>query len=231
MNEVERENFEEKVKNDPKLSSELSLFKDMHNYADGHTQVEASAKKIREVGNEYNPLLKTNKITNSKKNIWKYYLPLAAAAVLLLGIFIRPIFTSSSLDQINYEVSPLSFQVRGAESNEILYLSAEAFNQSDYPLAISHLNELIQANKEVDKARLYKSIALLRTGKHKEARTELELLEPIALFSNASYYYQGLSYLDTEDLSQAKRFFDLVEENSSYFDRAQKRLSQLSKTK
>ena len=231
MNKVERADFEERVKKDPTLSSELSLIKDMNDYAHQQTQIDSSSLMIKEVGDEFKPTLKSNNNASRNKTVWKYLLPLAAAAVLLLGLFIRPTFTSNSLDQINYEASPLSFQVRGTESNELLLLSADAFNRSDYPLAISQLSELITLGQEVDKARLYKGIALLRNGNHAAARAELKILEQIELFKNASYYYQGLSYMDTGNSSQAEHLLKLIDTNSSYFDRAQKRLDQLPKTK
>lgn len=230
MDQQESIQFETQLKSDPTLASEFALLKDMRQYVSQKDQTESASKLIKELGQEFNPALKTKTISIKKKSNWRYYLPLAAAAVLVLGLFIRPLFNSSSLHHIDYEASPLSFQERSQESNELLQLSAEAFNNENYKLAIGHLDALILSNVEVNKARLYKSIALLNTGQHDEARAELKQLENVDMFDNASYYYRGLSHLDTGDASEANRYFNLISANSSYYKRAEERIKQLSET-
>jgi tetratricopeptide (TPR) repeat protein len=220
--------FEAQLENDPNLTKELLLLKEMRRHTSQNIQTGAASAMIKDVGRSFAPSSYSNTVSINKKSNWRYYIPLAAAAVLILGLFIRPLFNSSPIDNINYEASPLSFQVRGVDSNELYHLSAEAFNNKDYPVAINHLTKLIESNQEVDKARLYKSIALLKTEKHSEARKELQQLEAVDLFDNASFYYQGLSHLDTGNSKEAMRLFNLVKENSSYYKRAKKRINQIS---
>lgn len=228
MDNQERSQFEAQINSDLELSKQLSLHKDMRKFADQQIQNQTALAAIEEVGKTFIPSLQTKTVSIKKKSNWRYFVPVAAAALIILGLFIRPLFNSNPLELITYDASPLSFQERGQASNELLSLSADAFNNGKYDLAVTHLNGLIESNQDVDKARLYKSIALLNTGNHVEARAELKLLETVDMFDNASYFYQGLSHLDTGDASLAKRLFNLVKENSSYYNRAQQRLKQLS---
>jgi len=224
--------FEKQMKNDPKFAQEVSLYREIREFASQKADHTNAVAAIKEVGDSFNPKQVENKPIS--RNQWRFLLPIAAAALVLIGVFSKSLFDSSqsSPDQIAYEISPLSFQERSQTSpSPLLHSSAVAFNANQYSIAIEQLDELITSGNEKEKARLYKSIALLRTNQHDIARMELKRLASIPMYDNASFYYRGLSYLETKEIDAAVSMFAQVKETSSYFERSQERIKQLKQIK
>jgi len=225
----EEKAFQEKIKTDSVLAKKLSEIKELHSYAINLEKTSSSSAMIKDVGNSFNPSKVRSSNPKSKNNIIRILLPIAVAAMLILGLFIRPLFETKLPDQtlISYEISPLSFQTRSQGSAELLAKASSAFNAQQYSDAVVYLNEIVNADSKNLKAQLYKGVALLRMNENKKAHIVLQELENYPDFASASYFYRGLSYLKTEDTVLAKEMFENISATSSFYTRAQERLTQL----
>jgi len=221
--------FEQKLKTDLLLASKVNEIKELRFYAEIKDKSSPSSIAIKEVGAGFDPSKVTTSKPKTKSNIITLLLPVAAAAVLLFGFFIQPLFESQTPTTgiVNYEISPLSFQTRGDDNTDLLSNASTAFNTEMYYDAVLYLDEIIIADQDNQKARLYKAVSLLRLGKHQQAQQVLQLLEHQPQYESASYYYRGLSFLQTSNPELAKRMLEKINEESSYYKRAQEKIKQL----
>ena len=107
-----------------------------------------------------------------------------------------------------------------------LLKAQEAYNQGNYSLAASVFlgyEAVLEAP-----SRLAYATALIETDKVEDAIVQLKKLEPVPLYNEASYWYQGLIALKKGDIEGMKTQFDLIKEGSRY---KPKTLEVLSKVK
>ncbi len=101
----------------------------------------------------------------------------------------------------------------------------QAYNQGNYGLAAPVFLSY-EATLEPP-SRLAYCISLIKTNQETAAIAQLKKLEPIPLYNNAGYWYQGLISLKNGDIENMKSKFSKIEEGSWYKPKALEIISKI----
>jgi hypothetical protein len=129
-------------------------------------------------------------------------------------------------DIVNEYLIPNQINILTSAEPETLQKGLEEYNQGNYKLASEILTDYEPILQPL--SRLAYAISLLKTDQEKKATAQFKKLEPIPLFNDASYWYQGLMLLSKGDVGNMKAQFDKIKEGSRY---KPKTLEIISKTK
>lgn len=167
-----------------------------------------------------------------KQSMLYYLIPAAVAAMLILGLFIRPLFdaTSSSGNDLyaNYfNPDAISLQTRSTNAASILK-AEQAFNAKNYELAYQQFENLSdEANGGDPQLQFYQGISALGAGNLDEGKQILEPLLTHSVFGAGSRYYLALLMIKQDDIANAKQSLGQIPSISSYYKTAQELLQKL----
>lgn len=229
LSNEEKAAFEKKIANDSSLAKEVNALRQMKSYASdraNETKAILASQKIHESYKTVQPAKPKN------NSIIKYLIPLAVAAMVVLGIFIRQDnsdvqLTNSELYATYFTPSDLNI-VNRSESNQSLEEKAEAsFNSGDFITAEKYISELIETQDQNQQLKLYKAISLLHIDKLTEAETLLDLLKQNPNYKSESNYHLALLKIKQLDYAASENYLLQIDEQSFRYKQAQKMISEL----
>lgn len=229
LSKEEKNAFEKKLASDGALAKEVEALRQMKSYASekaNETKAILASKKVHES-------YRSKKIVESKNNsIIKYLLPLAVAAMVVLGIFFRQ--TTNDVKPSNAELyatyfTPNDLQiVNRSEDDQSLQEKAEAsFNSGDYLNADVYISELMQNDEQNQNLKLHKAICLIQTDRLNDADVLLKTLLPNPLYKNEALYYFAWSKIQQQDLPKAESYLKQIGDQSYRHKQAQELLNRL----
>ncbi len=221
----EFERFEQELKENGMLSSELQWMQQVHAVI---TEESAQDLKIHLKNMEATQTFEPTRKRSALK-IMRILLPLAAAVALLIMVLPNLAKDEENLFQTFFEPYPnvMTEVVRSSSAEQDnLSRSMIGYLQGDYKKAILDLEKLIQSSPN-DSLLFYKSIAHLGNDEPKKA---LDILErnQFSGFEDARQWYQIMALLSLEQYPPAKLLLNqYLEDQRSYNRTAALKLADL----
>ena len=233
MVEKERDLFEQRMREHAELAQQVHLHRDML------------------LGMEYyfmQQLKEQLALSDQKKKSfnWPLFLKVAAAVLLVVGLAgvayyygQRPanpeqLFLAyfepypNTLTQTNRsEASP-------DDASDEVAAAVRDYEQGNFSQAVAALNEALSSADITDDRRtalvFYRGVANLQLGNGRQARSDLaKVIQSDTLLTEPATWYTGLSYLQDNNVAEAKRIFEqLRAAQGEYAERAAKLLDDLS---
>lgn len=227
----ERTSFEVELDTNENLKLRLKILKSQKSYLKNQEAITRSRSAISDVSQEFRKQFQAPEVKKTSKII--YLIPSAIAAMLIVGLFIRPLITatdtsSSALFADYFHPTQLSLLTKNDSNNELLQNAQITFNQENYTEAIGHLTELIDREPANEQFRFNLAVAELGAGQSNQAITKLEQFYEHPLYGSAALWYAALSYLKLENIVNAKTSLNAIPTDSSYFEAAQQLLKKLN---
>lgn len=213
LSKVEKEAFENKMKEDKDLSSEVDLFRDMM----GGLRL----RNNKNLKNRLNEIHEQEVGTSSKVRPIRWKQWLAAAAILLLLVtayfVLRP--GSPSPDLIyasHFEPYEPDWTSRGDAPALSLQQVKQLYENKQYENLLLLLDEsTLQKGPDNVKITMLKGIAQLETNQYQAARQSFENVTKNAILRPTAQWYIALSYLKENKVSRAKELLAPFAKNAN----------------
>lgn len=148
---------------------------------------------------------------------WVYTIALAASLIWGAYILLKPADVQSIYAQHSTWSDIPTFVVKGDDENEKKIHLQEAFNEAEYKNAITLANELLVDHYQPDVA-IYLGISSLELKKYDDARSTFQdLIDSKTLDAHKGYWYMVLTYLAQNDLTNTKKYLDVITANPQYY--------------
>ncbi len=232
LNEVEKQQLIEKLKNNPGLSEKLDLIKDFDALT-GDKQLSGFEDTLKEVEVDF---MKRKQATSRLQ--LKFWMQVAAAVLILISaatyFLVIKEKTSPSADSLYasyYQKLPADYATRSNENGNDLFINAiKLYNENRYDEAISIFNKIIQADPSNNAARLFLGICYTETNNFQKASGLFNdiLIKHDPIFEEHAAWYLSLCYIKTKKPDLAKPLLNnLVETRSFYVGKASELLRKL----
>jgi len=225
-NEKIRE-FDARLSEDDKLKNDFEAYKETNNFLNN----EFLNRKNKE--DFVSTILAEDKrfFEKEKGGILKFpknrslVMGIAASVLLLVGFFFSRNQNPTYKDFVIYETISLTMR---STNNELLSKAEEAFNSKEFRESIVYFNLLLVNNPSNNELLLYKAVALLETGKYKEADIIFEeLYNGYSVFKNRALWWASLSKLKQHNIESCIKLLKMVPEGADDFKLANKLLKKL----
>lgn len=230
LSEEDKSSFEAQLKLDTSLAKEVAALRQMKSYAStraDETKAILAAKKVHQS-------FKTKETVKSKTNpVIKYLIPLAVAAMVVLGIFISQETSDVGLSNPELYASyftptDLPLVNRSAEDQSLEEKAEFSFKIKDYLAAEAYISEIIQLKGESETLKLYKAICLMQINRQDEADVLLKSLITNPQFQTEAHYFLALLEIRELDNEAATTYLQKIDAQSSRYKEAQELLKQIS---
>lgn len=181
--------------------------------------------KALSAGEEMRALMEAEETEEkSARTRWKYWIPMAVAAALILSFFVfgpNKKSTGAELFDKYFEVFPNLISAR--DNTTDISEALRAYSKADYSTAI----ELLEAiPTQSDTVIFYQSISHLAENKPEQALEELRSIQSESTFHQPALWYQGLAHLLMNQKDSVGYYLDKVDEDSNYGKDARKILAE-----
>lgn len=224
LNEYEKQQLIEKLKNDPSLREKLNIIKDIDLLlGDRHLEsLEESLKEIEAQHKGEHALIPS--ISAPKKLLW-----LKAAALIIILVSAASYFvfhfsnTPKNPDDLfaaYYEKMPADFTTRSQDTQQDDFNSAiKLYNENDYSQAIVGLNKVIQKDQSNNAAQLFLGICYIETKQFEGAAAQFEkvIKKHDPLFEEHAEWYLALSYIKTNKPGLAKPLLSKLVNSKAFY--------------
>ncbi len=234
LNEAEKQQLVDKLRNNPELNGKFELIKDFDALT-GDKQISNFETTIKEVEAEF----LAKKQATSKLNL-KLWMQIAATVILLISaatyflvIKERSSFSPDSLYAAYYQKLPADFATRSGEKSDDLFINAiKLYNDNKYQEAIVEFTKILNSDPSNNAARLFLGICYSETDNFKKASEHFNIIlnhhDPI--FEEHAAWYLSLCYIKTNNPDLARPLLNnLVETRSFYIGKASELLGKLKK--
>lgn len=227
----ERSTLEKELESSEELKHRLKVLKSQKSFLKNQEAITKSKSAISDISQEFRQQLQAPEVKKTSKMI--YLIPSAIAALLIVGLFIRPLITATdtsatALFAEYFQPTQLSLLTKNDSNNELLQNAQLTFNQENYTEAIDHLTELIDREPANDQYRFNLAVAELGAGQSNQAISKLEQFYKHPLYGSAALWYSALSHLKLENMVNAKTSLNAISNDSSYYETAQQLLKKLN---
>jgi tetratricopeptide (TPR) repeat protein len=233
LNEVQKHQFTEKLKNDPSLGKKKELIEDVDKLI-GDKQLLSFEECLKEVEALYKI---ENKKVQSSRIIRLKWMKAAAVVIFIVGVSTLFFLNHNSMrsgDELfaeYYAKMPADFATRSALPENDAFLSAiQMYNANMYSEAIIEFNKILQKDPTNNAARLFLGICYAETKQFKVAASQfkniIENKDPI--FEEHASWYLSLCYIKTQNTEAARKSLSgLVNSQSFYKGKASQLLKEL----
>lgn len=228
LNADERLKVEELLSKDEAIQLRLKLLKSQKAFLKNEDAKQKAKSAIESVSEEF----KQNDLSTSVKgrSNLRYLIPIAIAATLLLGLFIRPLITStdtSSLFSEYYQPAQLSLLTKGDTNAELKQKAQLAFNQQNYHEAVSYLTDLVNDDPSNEQLVFNLAIAELGANQFAAANSRLQSLRVHPVYGPGAHWYSALATIKMGNKENAITLLNNIPSQSSYYTSAQDLLQKL----
>lgn len=228
MDAAEQQSFEAELANNPQLSKDLAVQRDMVHFLQNQHQKNALQTQLKSLGEDYFIQHRTpGKIIGlPQKRFLGIASALAAAAVILLLLW--QFWSAPSLYDEFAQHPQLALAEKSAGAPN--WAATEtAFQSGDYATAETQLTQYTTQYPNDRQARLYLGICKMELNKTQEARLIFQDFgDADAALKDFADWYLALNYLKAGDEASCRTALNAIAPASSYFDRAQLLLKRLS---
>lgn len=239
----EKTDFETLLADNPSTKEQYEVYVMQHSFLQTHQQKAMTKQSMDSVLEQFK-LEHQDKVHDLSSNVgipsteqkrqskMVYFIPAAVAAMLVLGLFIRPLFdnATTSTDNLyaNY-FNPESISLQTRSTNDSSASEAEkAFNDTNYDLAYQKFEKLVAITENTDpQLQFYQGVSALGANKLTEAKQTLEPLLSHSVFGAGANYYLALLNIKQDDITKAKNLLDQIPSSSSYYKTSQELLKKL----
>ncbi|MGI9543013.1 MAG: tetratricopeptide repeat protein [Cyclobacteriaceae bacterium] len=232
LSEAEKENTELRLQKDETFAHRLELTKNMKGAL--LPDVEGFKGDLKEVFEEYDS---EKTLEGTSNPFFKGPYLIAASVVLLLGVSViyLLLFQSQSPQQLyaaNFSVPAENISVRNdSEVNDDLQKALKAYNEANYSEALSYFDKVGSSEPQSEAVIFYSGICYMMLDQPDEAIINLErvLENESSSYATTAQWYLGLSLLQKEDATGAKKIFEelVLKNGSNYAKKAEIILKQL----
>jgi tetratricopeptide (TPR) repeat protein len=225
--------FEEDLKNDPSLKSELELYMEVDE-ALAETEIMNLRSQLKELHEEVVP--KIEKAVARKPRIRIVHMAVAATLLIL--------FTYGSFDLIKYGTgdqrvlnkyySPLEMTMVNRSSNSdiniLMHSALMLYDKAKYKEAVTAFQQVLEKDPSQMASRLYCGISFFEIKEYQKASNNLiQIIEhKDNLYVEQAEWYLGFCYLMRDEKEKAIRQFEkIVKENGYYSEKAKQILKRL----
>lgn len=218
---------ETRAANDPVFGAEFALRAEMEDFPRKEAQRDLLIDTLKSVGAEYfkQQLAETPQIKVVRNNI-RRWIALAASVTLIAAA----IWFFTRTDEPTYQHyalhAPLSLTVMG-KTEQVKSEAEAAFGKKDYANALAALEQVLIAEPDNIKAKLYRGICLLELGRTTEARS---VFDPLTTGNSAlredAVWYIALSYLKENNLNDCKATLAKIAPGEAHYEAAQEILGE-----
>lgn len=214
----DKEAFEASLSVDKSLQEEVNLYKEMHQFVQKETDIDASVKNLSEVHNEFTQGSSPDKIHS---NWTKFFI------LLTILLFTSLIFYFSTKDKepekpeiiyaALFDPQPISLASRGAEDNLAIIEIAQFYNHKKYKEAITNIQKLDVSIDDLPRLQYINGVSQLAENSLEDSRSILTALKnDYSIYTDDANWYIGLSYLKEENSRAAVEYFKMLP--SSYLN-------------
>ncbi len=224
--------FEEKLKTDPDLASEVQLFRQAKESLTDHFQHEGEEIALKETLAEVSmPYFKEEKKPVKALSLTRRYWWIAAgaaAAILVLLVF-QP-WQGSLYDQ--YGQFPMAaFTEQGATEGAELSEAQQAFNQGDYSIALEIFNAYLEqeSNKDDIEIQFYSGLCHLALESYTQAETSFQAIHAgSSAYKNEGTWFLAITSLKQKEWERTRELLLQIPEESSRRSEAQRLLRKIA---
>lgn len=231
LSEQDKSSFEAKLKLDDDLAKEVAAMRQMKSYASTRAEETKAILASKKIHQAY----KSQEHSKSKNNsILKYLIPLAVAAMVVLGIFIQQESSSGQLSNselyaIYFTPTDLPLVNRSAEDQSLEEKAEFRFKIKDYRATEEIITEIIQLKGESGRLKLYKAICLMQIGRQTEAEDLLKSLTTNPQYETEAHYFLALLNIRELDNEVAATYLQKIDAQSNRYKEAKELIEQLSR--
>ena len=228
MSTLERADFESRLLKNKTLRAELKLHQEVE-----ETLQDEKLTTLHGVLQQADAQFRKKSIeTKQAKTVSlfsKKILSVAAAIAILIGIAVwlwRPAVSPSEVFASNYEPYIMVLNQRSNTPDaEAIKNAVRYYELGDYTTAATAFSELFDSsNKENITYRFYTAISLLSSGQADKSILIFEelIVSENIIFREQSRWYAAMTYLQKNDLENARKMLEEIEEGAYKFQEAQK---------
>lgn len=222
LNTDERAKVEELLSKDEDVKLRLKLLKSQKTFLKNQDAITNAKSAIQGVSEEFRQSELNTEVKGKGK--MRYLIPLAIAATLLLGLFIRPLITStdtSSLFNEYYQPAQLSLLTKSDANTELKQKAQLAFNQENYQEAVGYLNALLKEDSTNEQLLFNLSIAELGANSYETSILRLQSLLTHPVYGPGAHWYSALANIKLDNMENAISLLNEIPSQSSYYSSAQ----------
>ena len=227
LNEAERAAFEKQLTEDQALAQAFAQRKQMEDFLavrPGREQLKAQAADLGAEFFASSPKQSARRVS-IRRNL--YWISGAAAAAILLLLFLPRWLNSPPTYAQFAEHRPLSLQERGNDGQNLGPIET-AFNQGDYATAQELLGQYLQQQPTDLQAQLYASITALELGQAEKAISQLRpISEGTSAYRSSAQWYLALAYLQQANYAQCRNSLQQIPAQNYWYNKAQRLLKKL----
>lgn len=236
LSDEERTSFLERIKSDSEFKEQYLLEKQLFESLNEEDWSFVNTIDSKEL-DEFEDVFKSEEIQNLKKVIQNastkstvsrvrvIRLISSFAAAVVIGLFVlKPLLSPSVIDTngLYATYSDLnnlpSFAERGSDdTSEKLVTAEKLFKQKEYSKAVSAFEEILNNDKSVSGAFIYKALAESELGNFDKAIEILNELQSSDLIdAEKAYWYKSLVYLKANKPKKTKKELETIVEKSLF---------------
>ncbi|TYB78463.1 tetratricopeptide repeat protein [Bizionia myxarmorum] len=220
--------FETRLGTDPDYLEAFQTYQNVSQFVENHfnnaEKSEAFKSQLEKVSSNYFQDASSTKTKKKRINPWFY--SIAAAAILVIGLFIEQQFSNPVYnDFANY--GTISLTVRGSQ-DETLQKAETAFNNHNYKDAETYFSELLITDANNMEYQLYKAVSLVELNKYEKADALFnDIMKTPSVYKNKATWYLALSKLKQKDEAACVDILKTIPEDAEDYPKSQKLLNKL----
>jgi tetratricopeptide (TPR) repeat protein len=224
MDEDLRASFEEELKQNPGLVTEVNLYTDI-NEAIAEKDIMSLRNELANIRAAKGAVKETKRVvfdfTKNSKKVWMS--AVASIAVILVFTALLGKHGVSDADMYNsfysrYESGGV-YRSGGTEADESLTDALQKYNEKDYVGAIELFEQLVVNGEDNASSNFYAGVSYQELGNYPKAIGAFEkvLAEEDNLFIEQAEWYVGLCYLKTKQKAKAIEKFEKIRNSQSFY--------------
>ena len=204
MDKDEKEIFEKSLSGDNTLAKRVRVQKETHDMVELYTR-DTIKHRIKSIHDKAKKQPKTGFTQFSAISIAASITAvLLVATAILYGLAIN--YDTQKLADNAFEPYPNRFRTMGEKEQGAFYQGLTAYDQQDYPEAITQFSKVVTGNEKYLDAQFYLGVAFLGSKRYTDALPPLLLVvEENSLYESSAKWYLSLVYLHLEKEEDAKR--------------------------
>lgn len=221
--------FEAALLADGSLRQQLALYQEVHGSLQQHFSADVQRSQLKDTlqamrGEFFGTATQPARIIRMKR----YLRSVMAVAAILIAVIV--IWQPWKPDLFNKfaETSMAAPAERGDAADNLLQEAVEAFNKKEYGKAATLLRQIKQQDTANSSVNFYYGVALLQTGKLKEAREIFnQLFAGQSAFKFEAAFYQALEYLKEGNKAACREWLQKIPSDAANYNKAQTLLQKL----
>jgi predicted Zn-dependent protease len=230
LSAAERQQFEEKLKNDPGLAEAFRTYRGievvMKNKPAGAKDTEALKQSLKQLGKKHF----TGK-RSVKRDFFNTWRAVAAIVIVVVGAALWLLLKPADKAHLyaKYAVhAPLDINSRSSANDRLASNAARAFNAKQYERAAALLDTYNKREPDDIEMQMAKGICYLELDKVEEARQIFNgIAGGLTAFAYSAQWYLALAYLKEKKYDQCRTALSIIPADAGEYEKAQRLIKEL----